>query len=161
MEKPEEYLYTDDASLRPGLRRAALEGRLPPDMAAELGLESGRHVCPVCGMLNWTEYEAAGCCIDLANCGTRAEAIANMPKRAGDAYGGVVWPDEFASGLIALMEQYGVMRADALAHRTGLSRNFTQRALKCEVAWIGHRNWEILMLEFDGDVPGCEKWPFE
>ena len=156
------FKVSDDPSFTRPLRIAHEEGRLHPDIARELGLETGDHPCPVCGMLHWSIEEGAGCCIaDFPYSGLdRLEAIEKMPKRGGDAYAGVLYPDEFTGAIENLMETYRCRTSVALAHRTGMSGIFVERALAGTVAWIGHRNWDILMNEFGGDVPGCEKYPF-
>lgn len=52
-----------DAALKPALLLAAAEGRLHPSIAQILGVETGRHDCPVCGMLHWYETDANDCCM--------------------------------------------------------------------------------------------------
>jgi len=45
-----------------GLRAAAREGRLDPELAAAADVETGAYRCRICGMLSWTALEAATCC---------------------------------------------------------------------------------------------------
>lgn len=155
--------FIEEPSFTRPIKRAFSEGRLHPDIAAELGLETGCNSCPVCGMLHWTPEESSGCCqSDLPFINVdRTEAIGRLPKHAGDAYAGVLWPDEFTGAIENLMEKYRCRTSIALAHQTGLSGIFSARALEGTVAWIGRRNWGILLIEFDGDVPGCEVYPFD
>lgn len=44
------------------LLRAHAEGRLHPDLARDIGVETGKHECVICGMRHWTEGEADDCC---------------------------------------------------------------------------------------------------
>lgn len=50
------------------LLRAWSEGRLHPDLAREIGIETGEHECVICGMRHWTEREAERCCDGLVFC---------------------------------------------------------------------------------------------
>ncbi len=54
------------------LGEAACEGRLESALAEAAGVETGAHLCPVCGMRHGSEQGAMGCC-------------ASVPRPAGKA----------------------------------------------------------------------------
>lgn len=43
-------------------RRAAFEGRCPPEEAARYGMATGEYECTICGMRQWTLEAADNCC---------------------------------------------------------------------------------------------------
>lgn len=47
------------------MQAAYMEGRLHPDLAVTLGVETGRHECDVCGMRHWDAEDASRCCYPL------------------------------------------------------------------------------------------------
>jgi len=53
------------AQVGDALLRAADEGRLHPDLAREIGVETGQYECAICGMRKWTEDDATKCCRGL------------------------------------------------------------------------------------------------
>lgn len=64
------------------LLRAWQDWRLHPDLAREIGVETGSYRCAVCGMLHWTERSAIKCCLPLIPC---VSMILPDPYRAGAA----------------------------------------------------------------------------
>ena len=156
--------YTEDPSLASCLDQALREGRLAPSLAEEMGVQTGEFNCCDCGMLHHRQAAARECCAIGGGYVTvsREDAIKRLPPIAGDAVAGVLYPEELAGALIHLKETRGTVSDRTLAADTGLSLSFVTRAANGQtVAWIGRRNWGILIAEFDGDVPGCESYPFD
>lgn len=50
----------------PQLKEAAAEGRLHPDLARIMAVETGCRTCGVCGMRHWDAAGATNCCAALA-----------------------------------------------------------------------------------------------
>jgi hypothetical protein len=50
---------------RKQLMGAQREGRLHPDIAAVMGLDTGQYLCPVCELRHWDQDDAVQCCARL------------------------------------------------------------------------------------------------
>lgn len=128
---------------------AALEGRLHPGIAQELGLETGSERCLTCGMLHWDAIGAHRCC-------RRADrAKGNSGVHAGFAT--VTDAARFQAACRRRCRDLGFRSMKAMAEEYGMDYPALWHLQAGSRKWIQAADWARLTLLFGGTPPGCEE----